>query len=93
MKKQKTRMLVIAMLVFTMLLAMTACAAKQQAVEDTASSQLEVTENEATMPEDGTVIDEQFGQEPETGKTFTIGICNYVDDASLNQIVENIQNV
>ncbi|MBO4809596.1 MAG: ABC transporter substrate-binding protein [Lachnospiraceae bacterium] len=23
---------------------------------------------------------------------FTIGICNYVDDASLNQIVENIQN-
>lgn len=28
---------------------------------------------------------------PETGKTFTVGICNYVDDASLNQIVENIQ--
>lgn len=25
------------------------------------------------------------------GKTFTIGICNYVDDASLNQINENIQ--
>ena len=25
-------------------------------------------------------------------KSFTIGICNYVDDASLNQIVENIQN-
>lgn len=24
--------------------------------------------------------------------TYTIGICNYVDDASLNQIVENIQN-
>lgn len=24
-------------------------------------------------------------------KTYTIGICNYVDDASLNQIVENIQ--
>ena len=27
----------------------------------------------------------------EEAKTFTIGICNYVDDASLNQIVENIQ--
>ena len=27
----------------------------------------------------------------EEGK-FTVGICNYVDDASLNQIVENIQN-
>lgn len=26
------------------------------------------------------------------GKTYKIGICNYVDDASLNQICENIQN-
>ena len=25
-------------------------------------------------------------------KTFKVGICNYVDDASLNQIVENIEN-
>lgn len=25
-------------------------------------------------------------------KTFSVGICNYVDDASLNQIVENIQD-
>ena len=25
------------------------------------------------------------------GKTVKVGICNYVDDASLNQIVENIQ--
>ena len=24
-------------------------------------------------------------------KEYTVGICNYVDDASLNQIVENIQ--
>ena len=23
------------------------------------------------------------------GKTYTVGICNYVDDASLNQIVES----
>ena len=28
----------------------------------------------------------------ESGQTFKIGLCNYVDDASLNQIVENIQN-
>jgi len=27
-----------------------------------------------------------------TGATYKVGICNYVDDASLNQIVENIQN-
>ena len=25
-------------------------------------------------------------------KTYKVGICNYVDDASLNQIVENIEN-
>lgn len=28
----------------------------------------------------------------ESGKTYTIGICNYVDDASLNQIVDNINS-
>jgi len=27
----------------------------------------------------------------EAGASYSIGICNYVDDASLNQIVENIQ--
>ena len=26
------------------------------------------------------------------GQTFKVGICNYVDDASLNQIVDNIEN-
>ena len=26
------------------------------------------------------------------GASFKVGICNFVDDASLNQIVENIQN-
>ncbi len=26
------------------------------------------------------------------GKSFKVGICNYVDDASLNQIVENIES-
>ena len=25
-------------------------------------------------------------------KAFTIGICNFVDDASLNQIIANIRN-
>ncbi len=33
------------------------------------------------------------GDKPASGdKTYKVGICNYVDDASLNQIVENIQN-
>ena len=35
---------------------------------------------------------ESTAAEPETTQqTFRVGICNYVDDASLNQIVENIQ--
>ena len=28
---------------------------------------------------------------PAEEKTFTVGICNYVDHASLNQIVDNLQ--
>ena len=31
-------------------------------------------------------------EEEQEGATYTIGICNYVDDASLNQIVENIED-
>lgn len=31
------------------------------------------------------------GASGESGKTFKVGICNYVDDASLNQICDNIQ--
>ena len=27
-----------------------------------------------------------------SGKVFKVGICNYVDDASLNQIVENMES-
>ena len=29
---------------------------------------------------------------PVMADDFKVGICNYVDDASLNQIVDNIQN-
>ena len=29
---------------------------------------------------------------PQETKTYSIGICNFVDDASLNQIIENIEN-
>ena len=36
--------------------------------------------------------DTQSTPTPETGDTvYKVGICNYVDDASLNQIVDNIQ--
>ena len=32
-----------------------------------------------------------FASDNSDGQTFKIGICNYVDDASLNQIVSNIE--
>jgi len=32
------------------------------------------------------------GKDESKGKTYKVGICNYVDDASLNQICDNIQN-
>ena len=31
------------------------------------------------------------GSSAASGKEYTVGICNYVDDASLNQIVDNIK--
>lgn len=34
----------------------------------------------------------EAAQASEASATYKVGICNYVDDASLNQIVENIQN-
>ena len=41
--------------------------------------------SEAAAPAADTSADSQ------TKTTYTIGLCNYVDDASLNQIVDNIQ--
>ena len=35
---------------------------------------------------------EQEAEAEQTAKTYKVGICNYVDDASLNQIVENIES-
>lgn len=39
-----------------------------------------------------TAEDTQKPDEPAGGATYKVGICNYVDDASLNQIVENVEN-
>ena len=46
---------------------------------DTAATETESTGDTATA-------------ESDAGTVYKVGICNYVDDASLNQIVENIQN-
>ena len=61
---------------------LTACGAKTE----TASSEAASSEPAANASSDETASSE----ETDTA-SYTIGICNYVDDASLNQIVENIQ--
>lgn len=69
---------------------MCACGADADAVEKAASN---VSEEEIKEAVDMVVdeINEAVGTEAE-GATFKVGICNYVDDASLNQIVANIES-
>lgn len=45
--------------------------------------------NEETTSQEETTVDDTAAA---NGAVYKIGICNYVDDASLNQIVENIQS-
>ena len=73
-----------------MLLTFAACASK---TTDTADSTADTTTN-TTEPADTAEPAESTDAAEDTadsGKVFKIGLCNYVDDASLNQIVENIQ--
>ncbi len=88
MKNLNLKKIAAAILIFAVLLMTAACAAGQKAAADTASESQ--TSQEAATSDDSQPTDETLGQEPEQ-QTFRIGICNYVDDASLNQIVENIQ--
>ena len=76
-----------------MLLTFAACASK---TTDTADSTADPTTN-TTEPADTAEPAESTdaadtAENTGSGKTFKIGLCNYVDDASLNQIVENIQS-
>ena len=45
-----------------------------------------------TTPDTDTTITTPADVDTTETRTFKIGLCNFVDDASLNQIVENIQN-
>lgn len=75
------------MLAALMLLTFAACASK---TTDAAASTADTAANTAE-PADSAEAADTTGND-EAGKTFKIGLCNYVDDASLNQIVDNIQN-
>lgn len=70
-------------LAMTMVFALTACGSGSPAANETA----EAAPAEETVEE---AVEEVVEAAPEAD-VFKVGICNYVDDASLNQIVENIE--
>ncbi|MBO4902693.1 MAG: ABC transporter substrate-binding protein [Lachnospiraceae bacterium] len=69
----------------TMVLALIGCSATATTGSKTAEAAAEAVE-EAVEETTEAVTEEPAGQ------TFKVGICNYVDDASLNQIVDNIED-
>ena len=80
---KKILALILAALLSVSMLA--ACGAK---TETTASTEPAAAASETASAETN---DTAASEETASGTSYTIGICNYVDDASLNQIVDNIQ--
>ena len=78
--KKKLLSMVLAM---TMVLSLTACGSAAETSTDTSAQ----TEESAEAAESAT---EEAATEAST--EYVVGICNYFDDASLNQICDNIQN-
>jgi len=74
-------------LAMCMLLALAACGSSSQNTEAAAPAQ----EETAAAAEAAEPAEPAEEPEAEAGAVYKIGICNYVDDASLNQIVANIE--
>lgn len=79
--------------VFTMItaaamtLSLAACSG-QSTASSTSSASSDSSSSAAS--ESSVTSEKSTASEESSGASYTIGICNYVDDASLNQIVENI---
>ena len=90
MKKNVVKKLTAAVVMTAMVACLTACggsnAGDTQVDESVADAVEEVVEEVQEAVEE--VAEEVASAE---AKVYKVGICNYVDDASLNQIVENIQ--
>ena len=78
--KKKLLSMVLAM---TMVLSLTACGSAAETSTDTSAQTEESAEAAESATEEAAT---------EAAAEYVVGICNYVDDASLNQIVENIQS-
>lgn len=70
-----------------MTLSLAACSG-QSTASSTSSASSDSSSSAAS--ESSTSSEKSTASEESSGTSYTIGICNYVDDASLNQIVENI---
>lgn len=70
-----------------MTLSLAACSGQSTA----SSTSSESSDSSSSAASESSVSSEKSAaSEESSGASYTIGICNYVDDASLNQIVENI---
>ena len=68
-------------------LSLAACSG-QSTASSTSSASSDASSSAAS--ESSVSSEKSTASEESSGASYTIGICNYVDDASLNQIVENI---
>lgn len=71
----------------SMTLSLAACSG-QSTASSTSSASSDSSSSAAS--ESSASSEKSTASEESSGASYTIGICNYVDDASLNQIVENI---
>lgn len=70
-----------------MTLSLAACSGQSTASSTSTAS----SDSSSSAASESSVSSEKStASEESSGASYTIGICNYVDDASLNQIVENI---
>lgn len=70
-----------------MTLSLAACSGQSTASSTSSASS---DSSSSVASESSVSSEESTASEEPSGASYTIGICNYVDDASLNQIVENI---
>ncbi|MBQ7582233.1 MAG: ABC transporter substrate-binding protein [Lachnospiraceae bacterium] len=93
----KNRTKIIATIMAAAMLILTGCAsaasqAQNSAPADTQAATETTDAGETTAAEAEGITEPVADTAASGGQTFKVGICNYVDDASLNQIVENIEN-
>lgn len=84
MKKRLISLLV----VMSMIAVFTACSSSDSSTTETTSSQVQETTTESETE----TSSEETSSESAEVVSYKVGICNYVDDASLNQIYENLES-